>query len=309
MIRDEDFDLRLPEASDFEPSEVGRARLFTLHAELSTIFGKMARPHNHNSRDVAATSAEDALSVLSKLRVWAGKIPSEFQLFDGRGKLVYQRDAFEVLIWYFTWIITFFHLHGRFFHPSVSSTISLVASSCAIRLYQELDYRDHVNYLMAINNWSMMIVSLPQLNSVAGRAPPKEANEDSSSVHMQELDVLMDIISHRTLKFPGAAAMVERLTSLREQALAGVGIAELGGETGEPTSVSGVTERTDGHAESCMTIPRVYDYFPFPESLAPKMDLLRTLDTVETLGEGELGDLQEWSMDDLFSIQDLDAFV
>lgn len=308
MMRNEDFDLRLPEDADFEENEVGRARLFALHAELCVIFGKMIPSHNHNNnhdqQDIATANSEHVISVLPKLRDWASKIPLEFQLLDDRGMMLYKRDAFEVLIWYFTCIITFFHLHGRLFHPSVSSTLSLVASSCAIRLYQEMDYRDHINYLMAINNWSMMTVSLPQLNSLAARVAPKDTTDES-----HELDVLMEIISHRTLKFPGAAAIVERLTSLRAQALAGVGIAEedVGGIQPALTS-GGPAGGEDGRAESFVAISRVYDFFPFPDVLTPKLDLLRTIDD-GSLGEGELGDFPEWSMVDLFSIQDLDAFV
>lgn len=294
MMRDDDFDLALPTASDFEPSESGKARLFTSYTELAAILGRISVLQNKE----LPQASQDILSVLTRLREWAGKIHSEFQGFDEHGHLIYQREWFEVLLWYFTCLVTFFHIQGLFFHPSVASTVSLVASSCAIRLYREMDYRDDVNYLTAIYNWSMMVVSLPQLNDMARRQHSimieEEGLDPSGSPSSEELDALLEIVANRTVKFPGAQALVVQLNDLRKQAQLGVTDSV---EPGAPAADNG----------SYLTISQIRDFFPFPDSFAPRMELLRTLESEDYLDE--LGGFPEWSFETFMNMENMDAFL
>ncbi len=293
MMRDDDFDLAPPTGADFEQTETGQVRLFISYTQLASILGRISLLH---SRELPQAS-QDVLSILIQLREWAGTIRSEFQIFDDHEGLVYQRRAFEVLIWYFTCLVTFFHDQGLFFHPSAASTISLVASSCAIRLYQEMDYRDDINYLAAISNWSMMVVCLPQLNEMARRQRSIAATEESSDADfesLQELDTLLGIIENRTVKFPGAQALILQLNDLRKQA-----------QLGAMDSVEQPVPAAD--AGTYLAVHQMRDFFPFPDKFAPRMALLQTLETDEYLND--LGVFPEWSFETLMNMENMDAFL
>lgn len=293
MLRDDDFDLLPPTSADFEENEVGQAQPFIWYTELASIIGKISLIQNKQRPQ----ASQEVLSTLSLLRDWSSAIGSDLKIFDEHGSLIYDRRLFEVLIWYFTCLITFFHIHGPYFHPSVSSTISLVASSCAIRLYQEMDYRDDVNYLAAISNWSMMVVLSPQLNDIARKqhsGVTMEDNPDSRRAASQEFDILLGILASRTVKFPGAQALVDKLSDLRKQAQLGVA------ESVEPLAP---TIDPGGY----LTVHELREYFPFPESFAPRMELLQTLETDEYLTD--FGVFPEWSFETLMDMGNMDAFL
>lgn len=293
MLRHDEFDLSPPATDDFEPAESSQAGLFVSYTDLASILGRISLLQNKE----LPQASQEVLSVMTKLREWANKIPSDLQIFGDDGSLIYQRGTFEVLIWYFTCLVNFFHTQGPFFHPSVASTISLVASSCAIRLYQEMDYRDDINYLVAISNWSMMVVSLPQLNETA-RQQHSITMAEERPLHgytsLQELDILLGIIENRTVKYPGAQALVLQLNDLRKQAQQEI-LDPV--ETPVPTTQDG----------SYLTIHQIRDFFPFPENFAPCMGLLQALETDEQLDE--LGRFTEWTFETLMNMENLDSFL
>ena len=135
MLRLDDFDLNPPSIADFDESDRGQARFFILYCDLMTKLAKVLRLQQQ--RD-STRSPEEALAILMELKTWVQNIPSFLSIFDDQGRKIYQRELHELLTWYFACIITFFSIHGRFFQPSDASRISLVASSCMIRLYQEI---------------------------------------------------------------------------------------------------------------------------------------------------------------------------
>ncbi|KAJ5832574.1 hypothetical protein N7474_000885 [Penicillium riverlandense] len=302
MIKSQDFDLCPPRVTDFENPENGQARLFVLYAKLTTILEKMLPLQNRG----VSTSSDEALSVLSDLKDWVTNIPPDIRLFDDQGNRVYERGFYEILTWYFTCIITFFHVHGRLFHPSATSTITLVASSCTIRLYQEMDYRDDINYLMSVNNWSMMVASLPQLSSLRNEnlginSGDKDWPPDPLS--LEELDILLEILTQRILKFPGAKAIVERILRCKAEVLSHGGL--LNPLTGlEDTSRAS----WDPTWRTYTTVPRVYELFPFKKELSPRMELLSTMET-EDFTNGLFESFTDWSIENLLNLDILNSFV
>ncbi|OJJ57302.1 hypothetical protein ASPSYDRAFT_90599 [Aspergillus sydowii CBS 593.65] len=300
ILKTEDFDLHPPSITDFEESESGQARLFVLYTNLMTILARML-PLSHQN---LANTPEEVLAILSDMQKWAGNIPSDLRIFDDQGVLIYQRDFYEVLIWHFTCIITFFHIHGRFFHPSATSTISLVASSCIVRLYQEMDYRDDINYLMAINNWSMMVASLPQLYNIREnyKTRARDIESGADALPWEELDVLLEILTQRTLKFPGAQAIVERIVRMKSEILSH-------GTSTQPLSGIGYESefQSVSNWRTYLTVPGVYELFPFSKALTPRMELLSKI-TIDDVANRLPENFPDWSIENLLNLDNYDSF-
>jgi len=290
MLKAVDFDTHPPTLADFEDSENDQARLFILFSDLMTILAKTLDVQHR----VHTLTPEDVLSTLSDLKAWVLKIPPDLRLVDMQGRKIYHREFYEILVWYFTCILTYFHIHGRFFQPSMASRICIVASSCIIRLYQEMDYRDEVTHLGAINNWTMMVASLPQLNSLGRENLNVNIGENTSpsnALSLEELDILMEILTQRTVKYPGAKAIIDRIQHFKREPPSHP-LPGLGDATRHPS------------ASTYVPIPNVHDLFPFPKALSPRMELLYTMPE-EDLSTRLFESYPDWQMEYLFSVDDI----
>ncbi|KAK2732331.1 hypothetical protein FQN57_002947 [Myotisia sp. PD_48] len=303
MMLSQDFDLRPPSVEDFEDSESKEALLFVLYTNLMTTLAKMLPLQ---PRDLTKTP-EQALSILLELKDWVGNLPVHLRIFDDSGAWHYDRGFYEVLAWYFTCIITFFHVHGRFFRPSVSSTITLMASSCIIRLYQQMDYRDDINYLIAISNWSMMVASLPQLNNLW---PENNSNTEPipDSLSLEELDILLEILDQRTIKFPGSKFILDKVSRTKTTILS-CGPSSLPLSSLPPHDLP---ENNNNPWPSSWgnytTIPNVHEMFPFPKELSPRMNLLSTMETDE-FPNGVFEHFTDWSFENFLNLEDFNSQI
>ncbi|OQE25184.1 hypothetical protein PENSTE_c006G09677 [Penicillium steckii] len=300
MIQPQDFDLRLPLVTDFENPEDDQSLLFVLYTRLIRILAKMLPLQPRDS----TTTSEEALAILSDLKDWVQNLPSHLQIFSDSGQRLYDRALYEMLTWYFTCVITFFHVNGKFFHSSVTSTITLVASSCIIRLYQEMDYRDDINYLMPINNWSMMVASLPQLSSLCYESNSIATTNDiphPDPLSLEELDIMLEIMAERTIKFPGAGAVLEKIKRFKTEILS------LGSSSNVAFGLHGPSQGSGSWSmdeRSYVSIPGIHELFPFPKELSPRMDLLYTMEADE-FSNRLFENITDWSIESFF---DLDGF-
>jgi len=292
MLRTEDFDTQLPTLADFEDPDSDQARLFILYSKLITVLARILDVQNR----VHTLSSEEVLSTLSDLKAWVLNLPADLRVFDARGRKIYHRDFYEVLIWYFTCILVYFHVYGRFFQPADASRICIVASSCIIRLYQEMDYRDDITYLTAISNWTMMVASLPQLNflgrenfnvNIGDNASPSDA------LSLEELDILIDILTQRVVKNPGAKVIIDRIQHIKRE------------PSSHPSPGLGSVARHPTPS-TYVNIPNVHDLFPFPKELSPRMELLYTMPE-EDLSTGLFDNYADWQMESLFSLDDING--
>ena len=166
-------------------------------------------------------------------------------------------------------------------------------------LYQEMDYHDHINYLTAINNWSMLTAALPQLNNIT-RGNHCEGLERSPSGNgqssVQELDVLLNILKQRTIKFPGAKSIVHRLEQLKHGVLSQHHVPNL------PTVAA------ERHAEPALlsraVVSNVHDLFPFPKALSPRLQLLDAIEA-ESAADTFFDNYPDWAVDNLFGLDDI----
>lgn len=287
MLRRQEFDLRLPEESDFEEQDRPKAYMFRIFSDLTTILARILPGQHHDP----SNRLEEALPLLTELKTWIRNVPSYLHPFNDKGHKVYNREFYEVLAWYLTCVITYFHVFGRFFLKSQVSRISLVASSCLIRISQEMDFRDDVNYLLAINNWAFMVAGLPQINNLRRRHVMSEEDAGPDSLTLEELDTLMGILKQRTLKFPGVKTIIGRIESMREEALS------------SETSLD--AEDTTGQASNSapMTVPEPHELFPFNPALSPRMHLLFDV-LPPDIEDGIFDTHGEWTIDNLFNLDE-----
>ncbi|PVH72078.1 hypothetical protein DL98DRAFT_577020 [Cadophora sp. DSE1049] len=293
------FDLRPLSLADFGESEHDQARSFIFWTELAKIYARMLKPQHAE----VSIATEEALSVLADLRIRALSIPADFRICDDQGQKVYHREFYECIACYLTCIITYFHNFGQCFQPSVASRISLVTSSCIIGVYQEMDYHDDINYLTAINNWSMMAASLPQLANIprelqAIDAGEKHSNRGPSS--LEELDTLLGILRQRSFKFPGSKAIVNRIEHLKLEVLS---------QHHDPSSTSfGAAPRqlSEPTVATYSTVLKVHELFPFPKSLCPRLELLDAIEA-EAIVDGFFDNYTDWPMENMLGFDDINV--
>ncbi|KEF57580.1 uncharacterized protein A1O9_05498 [Exophiala aquamarina CBS 119918] len=300
ILRTEEFDLRPLTVTDFALSEGRQAGKFIIYTRLAQIIAKMLDLQQRQD----LTTNEEVSSALADFRAWALEMPSDLRIYNEQGGKVYRREIYEYLASYLTHIITFFHHFGKHFRPSVVSRISLVASSCMIGLYQDMDCRDHINYLTAINNWYLMTAAIPQLNNIArenrgeGFQTEPRRNKPSS---LQDLDILLDILKQRTVKFPGAKSIVNRLEQLKHDVLS---------QCVDSNLAAVPAER---HCSELALLPQgvitnVHDLFPFPKSLSPRLQLLDAIEA-ESATNVFFDGYPDWSLDNLFSLDDINPMA
>lgn len=278
MLRLLDFNVNQLTAADFE-TDNAQARIFMAYTHLSVIIAKMLPAQQSKT----ALSSEEILAILEELKGWIRDLPQEIRLYESTQTYrAYRRDVYEVHIAYFTSVILFFHVCGQVFRPSTTARMSLVASSCMVRLYQEMDFRDDINYLLAMNNWYLMLAAVPQLNfNVGAHANDATCNE--------ELDILSSVLRQRIIKFPGCLAIVETVEKFRSQHAS----------HSPETTASGIRRDPERSAEY-ISIPAVQELFPFPKSMCPRMELLDegSGDELEPFEDGPgLMPFEDWTYD------------
>ena len=300
-----EFDVRPLEPADFD--RVGEdyevfvaftklgvitARILDVYARRSEMPSQQVRPESIGFwRTLILTMTEDATtSILSSLKEWVNELPDSSRLYDpSRTRRVYRRDVYEIHICYFAMLITFFHLCGQDFDSSSTNMVSLVASSCIAQLYEEIDFRDDVNYLMSPNNWYLMVACAPQLHYAGG-----EHDQDKSCT--RDLNILVAVIQLMCLKWRGAKNILDTVlrlstpsmeSSLSPQLLACKPAA--GKETGRRTPT--------------VRLEHPHGLFPFPNSMCPRMNLLDRV--VDLSWDANATQLAPSTDEDLISIFDV----
>ena len=195
--------------------------------------------------------------ILSSLEQWLANLPSNLRLHDQSRRRIYQRDISEMHIHYFTCIILVVHLYGHVIHPSLTPILSLVASSCMARLYQEIDDSDETNYLTPVHNWSLMVGCIPQIHR--NILFPEE--DDLCSA---ELDTFVTALRCMRLKWPPAdniLTTIDRLRTVKSHQRAHT-------STERQQKIYPLPTLNEFPA------PILTSLFPFPKDMCPRMTLM-----------------------------------
>ena len=196
------------------------------------------------------------MSILQGLQQCMTDFPESLRLYSTSSDTrIYRRDVYELHINYFVSIIIFFHLCGPAIRYPAACLASLVASSCIASLYEEMDYRDDLNYLFSINNWYLMVACVPQLH-YSGSV------YNTDNMCSAELDILVAALRQTSIKWPGANMILSTVARLR-------GASD---GTAQPPLAS-TTSATEGRRDH-LSMAGLNSLFPFPSDMCPRMSLL-----------------------------------
>ncbi|KAJ6126796.1 hypothetical protein N7523_002408, partial [Penicillium sp. IBT 18751x] len=253
LFGDFDFNIRPLRLEDFEIPDL-QAELCIEYTKLNVILGRIVDCHGRKGE----VSQEEALSLLQSLQNWIHNLPLKLHLFTDQTRNPFRRDIYEVHVNYFVCVIVFFRLFGYTFSPQTGSTASLVASSCIARLYQEIIYRDEINFLMPINNWFLMVGCAPQIRHNA-------ACHGKDQLCGEELPILIDALRYMKLKWPPSEVLLDIVERLcRVEAAVSDDI-----EDGQDWQPAGTTEPDQLYLDHLEAL------FPFPSELSPRMVLVK----------------------------------
>ncbi|KAF9893482.1 hypothetical protein FE257_010794 [Aspergillus nanangensis] len=252
-IKDNEFSVRPLMDEDFESPGV-QSILFIQLARISGILGRII--------DLRWRSAEDVqtqhVDILQSLKDWIRNLPAPLRVFDQNDCRTYRRDVFELHIVYFATIILYFDLFNDHDITSIPNIVSLVASSCIVRLYHEIDCRDDLIYLLGIQNWFLIVAAMPQLLYSA-----TESALESDSYCSEELDIIVSCLEQFQPRIPGSTVILNTINRLRTS--------RNNGRVRTPTANSAPREK--------VLLSEEYDFFsfrelfPFPNSLSPRLAL------------------------------------
>ncbi|KIX03137.1 uncharacterized protein Z518_06688 [Rhinocladiella mackenziei CBS 650.93] len=261
LIKSHEFKVRPLEYCDFKVIN-DQAELFIQYVNLNAILGKMLELH---SRKPYGDPAE-AVHILDSLKSWINQLPSNLRLYTySTDQRTYRRDVYEVHINYFVLVVMFFHLcgHAITIRTSTANLTSLIASSCIARLYEEMEYRDDIAYLLPINTWYIMVGCIPQVHQSTGRPNGDTICED-------ELNILRHALRTMANKYPPSRNVLYGIDRFaRKRTTTGKN------EVRRPLGISDLTGgRSNENDPGAFPDELVRELFPLPKTMCPRMDLL-----------------------------------
>ncbi|KAI1268610.1 hypothetical protein F5Y18DRAFT_236214 [Xylariaceae sp. FL1019] len=204
-------------------------------------------------------SAQELNALFDVLEAWIAELPTGLRLFDQDGtRQPYNRWAVEAHITYFVTIVLASLLPGPHRRSPCVLNASLVASSCAARLYEKLMHHDSLNYLLSFHSWMLLVTAIPQFQASAMHSD--RATRDA------EVAMIVSVLSNICAKYPSATTPAERVEQLRHGGDAVLTSARQG------TSLE-ATGLTDGHWQETPLV-RILRLFDFPRSFSPRMHLV-----------------------------------
>lgn len=205
---------------------------------------------------------------MALLSNWINGLPPSLHIHDSSGRRVYRREVYEVHILYLVTVITYLHVFGDRTLYSASSIACLVASSCIIRFYQEMDLRDDINFLLVIHVWCFTVAAVPQL--IWQSAESLSLDGGQSSLCAEDLDILVTSLKQFQIKVPAATPALNAISRLRapqDQACRGPTISRGAGSDTQASPFVG-----EAHDMAALR-----GLFPFPHSLTPRLKLLEPI--------------------------------
>ncbi|KAJ5826184.1 hypothetical protein N7474_003322 [Penicillium riverlandense] len=197
-----EFDLRPLRLTDFD-CQNSQAELFVEYVKLNVILGKILDSHSRKN-DFAYS---EATSILQSLQNWLHSLPDHLQLYNEFDRSPFRRDVHEIHINYFVCVIVFCRLLGISIPRSTATAASLVASSCIARLYEEMHFRDEINYLMPMNNWFLMAGCAPQIHQNA-------VSRGKDQLCTEELRIFTKVLEYMRIKWPATGTLLDILARL-----------------------------------------------------------------------------------------------
>ncbi|KAJ5351788.1 hypothetical protein N7452_000762 [Penicillium brevicompactum] len=252
----------LPEKTDFEsPTELGAASFCAL-ASLCVHLRKAIDLGRHQN-----TPQHEVYHALDELKMWRELLPIELNLFEADTRKAYNRPMVELYIFYLVTVILTCSLGRRDSSPCLKH-VSMVASSCISRLYEEILYHEDVQYLLPIHSWANLVAAIPRAFSDSDLLNPHRTHE---------LNICEQVLETMSKKHTSASMVRGKIGSL--------------GNLG--TSMF-------PQADDSSPIPderrmEMANLFSVPLSFCPMLDLLSS----SRVGTDNLNDISALSMDSM----------
>lgn len=200
---------------------------------------------------------------MESLRRCINNLPGKLRLFEESHRCLFRKDIYEFHINYFVCLIVFFRLFGHSFPTLTTSTASLVASSCIARLYEEILFRDEMNYLTPLHNWFLMVSCAPQIHHNA-------VYQGRDKICNEELPILITALRYMRLKSPPAGVLLDIIERLS-------GVASNGMAQSNSTATN-LQDNTSAEESWLTQLPHaglLNSLFPFPGSLSPRLSMIK----------------------------------
>ncbi|CAG9950331.1 unnamed protein product [Clonostachys rosea f. rosea IK726] len=283
VIQIGDFDVAPPALSDFsEPSL--QAKAFIEHVKLCKIIGRVSQLLNSG----ASLNSDESSALKVSLCQWIRRLPRELSLYDATGlRQPYKKEVTGLHLVYFTAIILLQAATRGYNSQWRASPISLLASSCIARLYEETQLREDVCFLIHIHSFYCMVGAIPLLYW-------RTRSHSKENCRLEELGILRSTVEQLSTRFGGAGTVLRNMEALE---------AEL------------QQRRSDSSIDDMMQVEeniiagdgeQIEELFPFPLELCPNMDLLDPAGAVRmeeslNITHSFVQDLPEWIFEDASS--------
>lgn len=295
MMHRQDYDVQLPRLEDFTRPDNGAQSFISLThicVELANISYLM-----NLHRDIIY---DEILPILTSLQKWIDELPEALRICAPNGERKrYSRLVLELHIPYFMAIILLYLLPGYHRRSQYLCTASIVASSCAARLYEDILCHEDVTYLVPIHGWMVLVIAVPQVYCAA-----KCAGQET--VCSEELDLVCSVLTQMCEKYTSARMVLGKITRFRRD---GNHIPGLAGASGNENDAANLHQY---HHDPDENFSNIGSLFPFPSNICPKMGLLQRPPVVDNVNNNmfspfNMGDFN-WTFDWTTPMEDLDAY-
>lgn len=292
-ISPDDCDVQLPLAEDFQDGTT-EGLAFIEGCKLTCIMAKIQQVNVQRRQHPPV----DATPIMESLKDWTRDLPTQLRLFDNESRRKYSRLSSEEFVLYFVCIILFFRMCSNTHSQPTAHKASLVAASWIAALYEEMLYRDDVNFLFPIHNYFAMVAGVLLIEcSRSPLAVPENV--------LQDLCIIKDMLKRMSIKWPAAHAVLARMASLEKQPQ------KHGDKTSSPSQIHDpfVHGRVQGqpHTMSNEQADNVLsELFPFPNTMHSSLAYLQADTGAESSSDlpaagamaATAGDPIQWILDD-----------
>jgi hypothetical protein len=248
-------------------------------------------------RRVIEFDVQDLSAIVAMLHNWPQSLPADLVLYDSNGqRRPYCKSTNHLYIMYFVTIIFAIFRCRPSDNRSRATLLTVVASSCMIRFFEELYHHEQILQLLPINGFFLMLAAIPQIY-YHPQTPAKERLRE------EELSVIRTILAQLRIKYGGCDMVLRKISRLQDEELQGRPSKSLLFDDRQALETWGELP--------FLSVSR--QLFPFPAETFPNLDLLGE----EVLGSHEIdlsdlfpveGSLEEWSFNDPQLWIDVDGF-
>jgi hypothetical protein len=135
------------------------------------------------------------------------------------------------------------------------------------RLLEEIYYRGEVHYLLPINNWYAMVASVPQIHALV-------ALPENKHLRLEELRMIRLVLQKMAVNVPSSNLILSNIDRIQQSSESGA-LAPSIHNRGIPNAA---VAENDPVIQTSFRQVGPQALFPFPETICPSMDLLKSND-------------------------------